>query len=394
MPASLAAAPATRPATPPAAVPTRAVQALADALDTLLAPLDHPDWQTWQVALHGRLLALTGADALCAHLPLADGASAWYGPHLGEEALARYAAQAAADPTWDVIEVAFRRFQARTGRDVAHERELMSREALEATPFFRDFLAPNRLFDLTVAVVPCGPGRWARLHFADRERRPAAGRDAVHAERAALVRAVLPAFRAGVALWQQLGQRRAELGGMLDTLADAVLLYEHAGTLVHANPAAARLVADGGDGERLRHEAQQVAWSVAAAARRAATDGTVAPHAVPSATRTLRLGMRVVTLRGALAPGWLLGRDPSVMVTCEVASARVLTDLELCARHGLTARELEVARLVAEGLANKQIAARLGVSFYTARNHVERLLAKLGAENRAHVGTLLNGGGR
>jgi DNA-binding CsgD family transcriptional regulator len=29
------------------------------------------------------------------------------------------------------------------------------------------------------------------------------------------------------------------------------------------------------------------------------------------------------------------------------------------------------------------------VSFFTARNHVERLLAKLGATNRAHVGTLL-----
>jgi DNA-binding CsgD family transcriptional regulator len=49
----------------------------------------------------------------------------------------------------------------------------------------------------------------------------------------------------------------------------------------------------------------------------------------------------------------------------------------------LTPRELEVLGLCAEGLANKEIADRLGVSAHTAKFHVESLLHKLGAANRA-----------
>ncbi|MEO3760987.1 HD domain-containing phosphohydrolase [Mycobacterium sp. B14F4] len=50
--------------------------------------------------------------------------------------------------------------------------------------------------------------------------------------------------------------------------------------------------------------------------------------------------------------------------------------------HGLTAREVEVLRLVAQGASNKQIAARLVLSEKTVRNHVERTYAKIGVSNR------------
>jgi DNA-binding CsgD family transcriptional regulator len=51
----------------------------------------------------------------------------------------------------------------------------------------------------------------------------------------------------------------------------------------------------------------------------------------------------------------------------------------------LTRRELEVAALVSEGLSNKRIAARLGISQRTAESHVENILAKLGFGSRAQV---------
>jgi len=50
-------------------------------------------------------------------------------------------------------------------------------------------------------------------------------------------------------------------------------------------------------------------------------------------------------------------------------------------------RELEVARLVAEGLSNKQIAARLFISDRTAATHVGNILNKLGFNSRAQVAT-------
>ncbi|MGH9095314.1 MAG: response regulator transcription factor, partial [Acidimicrobiales bacterium] len=51
----------------------------------------------------------------------------------------------------------------------------------------------------------------------------------------------------------------------------------------------------------------------------------------------------------------------------------------------LTTREHEVAALVAEGLTNGQIAAKLYISTKTASVHVSNILAKLGMRSRAEV---------
>ncbi|RFU39097.1 DNA-binding response regulator [Actinomadura logoneensis] len=51
----------------------------------------------------------------------------------------------------------------------------------------------------------------------------------------------------------------------------------------------------------------------------------------------------------------------------------------------LTVREREVVALVAEGLSNQDIADRLGMRPMTAKTHVNRAMAKLGARDRAHL---------
>ncbi|MER5429810.1 LuxR C-terminal-related transcriptional regulator [Streptomyces sp. NPDC002588] len=51
----------------------------------------------------------------------------------------------------------------------------------------------------------------------------------------------------------------------------------------------------------------------------------------------------------------------------------------------LTRREAQVAELVAEGLANQQIADRLVIARRTAEGHVERILSKLGFSNRSQI---------
>ncbi len=48
----------------------------------------------------------------------------------------------------------------------------------------------------------------------------------------------------------------------------------------------------------------------------------------------------------------------------------------------LTTRESEVLMLLADGVATKEIGERLFISLNTARNHVQRLIAKLGAHSR------------
>jgi DNA-binding NarL/FixJ family response regulator len=51
----------------------------------------------------------------------------------------------------------------------------------------------------------------------------------------------------------------------------------------------------------------------------------------------------------------------------------------------LSAREREVAALVAQGLTNRDIAERLVVSERTAENHVQHVLNRLGLRSRAQV---------
>ncbi len=53
---------------------------------------------------------------------------------------------------------------------------------------------------------------------------------------------------------------------------------------------------------------------------------------------------------------------------------------------GLTQREVEVLRLLARGLSNKEIAQRLVISPKTVGNHVEHIYAKIGASTRAAAG--------
>lgn len=79
--------------------------------------------------------------------------------------------------------------------------------------------------------------------------------------------------------------------------------------------------------------------------------------------------------------------DPAV-------TARVLTKLrDLASKEQarevamLSEREREVLALVAQGLTNKEIAAKLFISENTARNHVSRILEKLGLSRRSEAAT-------
>jgi len=54
----------------------------------------------------------------------------------------------------------------------------------------------------------------------------------------------------------------------------------------------------------------------------------------------------------------------------------------------LTAREVDVLRLIAGGNANKEIAAQLAITEETVKGYVKNILAKLGAKDRTHAVTI------
>jgi two-component system, NarL family, response regulator YdfI len=69
------------------------------------------------------------------------------------------------------------------------------------------------------------------------------------------------------------------------------------------------------------------------------------------------------------------------------------TDVEKLSEIGssdeiLTPREIQVLRMIAEGLGNKEIASKLRISDHTVKFHISSTFAKLGASNRAEAVTL------
>jgi DNA-binding NarL/FixJ family response regulator len=106
------------------------------------------------------------------------------------------------------------------------------------------------------------------------------------------------------------------------------------------------------------------AWRAGA---RGLLDRNTAPTAIVAAARGLALGLTV--LEQDLADKLLLplGLEQSVPALIE----------------SLTSREDQVLQLMAEGLTNRAIALRLGISEHTVKFHVNAILGKLAAQSRA-----------
>ena len=98
------------------------------------------------------------------------------------------------------------------------------------------------------------------------------------------------------------------------------------------------------------------------------------PEAIAPAALAVAAGHRV--LDASFAPELLaLGSGPAIFA------------------EPLSPREQEVLELLSEGLSNRDIAARLGVSSHTAKFHVNAILDKLGATSRTEAVVLAARGG-
>jgi|SRR5208282_6214322 len=117
-----------------------------------------------------------------------------------------------------------------------------------------------------------------------------------------------------------------------------------------------------------------------------------------SISRLLRNGVRAILSRES-DPDDVLSAiyatyDGLVLLSTPAAEslASVYGDHPLEPEAGLseeiTSRETEVLRMLAEGLVNKDIAARLGISEHTVKFHISSILDKLGASTRTEAVTL------
>jgi NarL family two-component system response regulator YdfI len=129
----------------------------------------------------------------------------------------------------------------------------------------------------------------------------------------------------------------------------------------------------------------------------AAANGTPVVLLVPGSANEwadmLRRGVKAVLPANATGPqiaaateaaaAGLVVVHPSEVET--LLRTRATSDSSEVLPEALTPREIEVLRLLAEGVGNKEIASRLGVSEHTVKFHVASIMGKLGAESRTEA---------
>jgi two-component system, NarL family, response regulator YdfI len=118
--------------------------------------------------------------------------------------------------------------------------------------------------------------------------------------------------------------------------------------------------------------------------------------APPWTAQALRSGVRAILPREAstdeiitavqAAYAGLVLLDPEI--TLELAQQVRAPTARPAPLDDLTAREIEVLRMLAEGLGNHRIAERLGISDHTVKFHISSILDKLGASTRTEAVTL------
>jgi NarL family two-component system response regulator YdfI len=117
-----------------------------------------------------------------------------------------------------------------------------------------------------------------------------------------------------------------------------------------------------------------------------------------SISRLLRSGVRAILSREsdpddvlsaiyAAYDGLVLLSTPAAESLAAVYGDQSL-EVEAELSEEITSRETDVLRMLAQGLVNKDIAARLGISEHTVKFHISSILDKLGASTRTEAVTL------
>lgn len=327
----------------------------------LAAPLAYEDLAAWRIAAIDAACELLDGQFGCFILP-APGAPLLEGPGIDPavfDAFARY----------------YHRFDRghelgkAKGLSVASHQMLYGDE-LYGTEYYNDFLRPanmHRTLGMSVDAIGVPPFA-ALIVYRDNQSRPAFDEREVMLGR--LAHAV---FAGGVGTAVRLLEHRETVGGLLDTFDHAVLACDTDGRPLHANAALRCLLADDAQSERLQ---DAIGTAVRAAV---AMETATSHHPVDVLTSLGRYRITVTRLRRT-APG-----EPALLARVERCFVLPLGDGALKNRFGLTPREAQVARLIAEGRSNDDVASVLGISPHTGLRHTESIFRKLDIVSRRQV---------
>jgi DNA-binding CsgD family transcriptional regulator len=347
----------------------------------MTAPLDHPSADAWRAAVNRELRELMVGDSAAFILPGVGGAVFFSEEHDPAEG-AKYVGLEPPPPStaqsmWELaVEQRVCTTETLYGRDVAR---------YFRSGYYNEYAGANGARRALAAMLPLVPGKptptqmanvsvWRSWtsgknggSFGDRERQ--------------LLELLFPSLQAGIEALLQWQQHRVNLLQAVDVLGQAVIVCDQNGVVVHETEALTAALRADPEAETLR----EALLRMARAHRIKAGPGRRVSTPPVAHIRTVRARYR---LRG-MAYGTLRERQPLTLVSLERLTPATPSAEEVRRRFALTASEVRVAFLLAEGRSNKDVAHALGVRESTARRHTEHVLAKLKVRARAAVGPRL-----
>jgi DNA-binding CsgD family transcriptional regulator len=345
---------------------------LEDALQALLSPMDHGDTTAWRRQVTEKVRTLMGTNSVISimrapgtPLLVADG-------EYEQRALSEYAEYYYRQVVGEDVRIA-------RGLTVWTREEIWPWESISRSEYYHDFCVPNAHKDSAGTAVSLPDNGEALLYInSDIPRRFA------HDSRElVMLRLLRPALAAGARAAVSLGAMRTDWL-MLDSTPTAIGIFDRSGKLAHANPPYAAILRDAVVGSTIERVADRMV-------RQGVAGGMTRPvEAGFGPTVTIRSPRGAYQLHLTRVEQAILGQAEFYMVIVTPPPEPV-DATALVRRFRLTAREAEVALLVARGERNRAIATLLGTSVHTVRRQVEQVLAKLGVATRAAVAAKVHG---
>jgi predicted ATPase/DNA-binding CsgD family transcriptional regulator/DNA-binding XRE family transcriptional regulator len=190
----------------------------------------------------------------------------------------------------------------------------------------------------------------------------------------------------------QVARSRGELEEAVALLQEAVLIWQQLGNQRNQTFPLAGLAVLAAE----HHDSQRAAWLFAAAEARqeprALPESARAPVGYQAAVSMVREDLGDAAFDLAWAAGRAMKIDEVIEQALAVSATRAQTSVAMTRTQSadpavnlLSAREREIAVLVAQGLSNRRIAETLVIASRTAGTHVGHILDKLGLHSRAQI---------
>jgi DNA-binding CsgD family transcriptional regulator len=245
-------------------------------------------------------------------------------------------------------------------------------------PWYREVLEPYNFTDTHLMMLSV-PGGEIVLHGDLRND------DVASLELAELL---LPAVRSGAAMFARWGATTALLGSLMDELQHPVLVLDSQGRERLRSRALTNVLSAVQDGDVILRAMISAGNKILQL--RKVNGKTASSLPLDVGERILRTPAATYGIAACAIPA-MWTNAPGVLIYLRTGSPPLPDERSIAAATQLTAREAEVARCLAEGLSNRDIATRLGISRHTVRHHAERIFDKLDVHSRKALALKLFG---